>query len=79
MPEDVPACSSREIENALKRLGFVRGRRTSGSHQTYSRKVGDQTYTTVVPMAKKRVPKGTLTKILELANLTPEEFRQAFR
>jgi hypothetical protein len=30
-------------------------------------------------MAKKRVPKGTLTKILELANLTPEEFRQAFR
>ena len=29
-------------------------------------------------MTKKRVPKGTLTKILELANLTPEEFRQAF-
>ena len=79
MPKDIPACSSREIENALRRLGFVRGRRTPGGHQTYSRKVEDRTYTTVVPMAKKRVPKGTLTKILELANLTPEEFGQAFR
>jgi predicted RNA binding protein YcfA (HicA-like mRNA interferase family) len=76
---DLPACSSRKVENALKRLGFVPARQTPGSHRTYSRAVGKRIDITVVPMAKKRIPDGTLKKILQLASVSIEEFRSALR
>jgi hypothetical protein len=34
---------------------------------------------TSVPMAKTRIPDGTLKSILDLANVTIEEFRRALR
>jgi len=45
----------------------------------YSRTVGDRQYSTSVPMAKSHIPIGTLRHILELADLTVDEFRKALR
>ena len=33
----------------------------------------------VVVLAKKEIPRGTLKAILELANVSPEEFRRALK
>ncbi len=45
----------------------------------YSREVGGRPYSTSVPMAKDRIPAGTLKYIIELAGLTVDEFRDALR
>ena len=79
MGEQLPLCSSREVEAAIKRLGFSKDRSTAGSHQCYSRAIDGRTYTTVVRIGKKQLPRGTLRKILELGNIGMQEFVAALR
>lgn len=65
---------------ALKRLGFVEGHRTPGSHQTLSR-VGSDGHkcTTVVVLGKKEIPTGTLRGLLKLGGVTGAEFRESLK
>lgn len=67
--------SSDEIINALLRCGFELTGRTGKNHQTLKRPRKDGTHdVTVVPVAKKELPKGTLDSILKLANLQYDDF-----
>lgn len=74
----LPACSSKEAISALKRLGFEKPRKSKGSHQTMVReRPGKPKDIAVIKLAESEIPKGTLTKILRLANVTVEEFVRA--
>ncbi len=67
--------SSGDIITALKRGGFELARKSKKSHQSLKRLRPDGRHdVTVVPMGEKEVPKGTFDRILELANVDPEEF-----
>ncbi|TET95283.1 MAG: type II toxin-antitoxin system HicA family toxin [Dehalococcoidia bacterium] len=74
----LPLCSSAEIVRALQRAGF-RKAHSSGSHQTMEKQIGGRTITTVVPLGKREVPRGTLRGILRLAEMSQVEFRKHLR
>ncbi|MHB1509638.1 MAG: type II toxin-antitoxin system HicA family toxin [Acidimicrobiales bacterium] len=79
MADELPACSSVQVVTALKRLGFEQRNKSRGSHQAFSRQVGNDKHTTVVPLGKSRIPTGTLKNILKLAHVTVDEFIGARR
>ena len=70
----LPLCSSQQIIRALERAGFQPASPSSGSHLPMKKRIGRRTVNTVVVLGKQQVPKGTLRKILRLAQLTNEEF-----
>jgi predicted RNA binding protein YcfA (HicA-like mRNA interferase family) len=74
----LPLCSSAEIVRALQRAGFQKAH-SSGSHQTMEKQLGGKTITTVVPLAKHEVARGTLRGILRLAAMSQAEFRRHLR
>lgn len=67
-----PLLSAREILAALKRLGFEIVKQ-KGSHIKLCKNTADRKLTTIVPNHK-TVMRGTLKGILELAEITLEEF-----
>lgn len=63
----------------MKRLGFREAHR-QGSHLTLERDNADGTTdTTVLVMGKSELKRFTLKHVLELAKVSPEEFRRALR
>ena len=74
----LPLCSSDEIIRALRRAGFQKAH-SSGSHQTMEKRLGSKTITTVVPLGKREVPRGTLHGILRLAEMSQAEFHRHLR
>jgi predicted RNA binding protein YcfA (HicA-like mRNA interferase family) len=64
--------SAKEIINTLKRTGFVIIKQ-KGSHVKLNRYKNSRKITTIVPYHKTVMP-GTLKGILELAEVTLEEF-----
>lgn len=71
----LPALSSREIERALRKAGFIFApRRGKGSHRAYTKvDVRGVTRLVIVPYGKD-IPRGTIRSILEQAGLSDEEF-----
>jgi predicted RNA binding protein YcfA (HicA-like mRNA interferase family) len=69
----LPLCSSDQVVRALTRAGFV-PRKATGSHQVFSRRVGDRTFHTAVVLGKAQIPRGTLKHIVAGAGLTVDEF-----
>jgi predicted RNA binding protein YcfA (HicA-like mRNA interferase family) len=64
----------REQIGVLKRLGFVRTRKSRGSHQRFAHPDGRRT---TVPMHKgKTIGRGLLRKILKDIGITADEFAQ---
>jgi predicted RNA binding protein YcfA (HicA-like mRNA interferase family) len=71
MPK-LPSVSGERVVKALKRAGFVQLRQR-GSHVSLEKRIGVQTWKTVVPMHSE-VAKGTLADILKQSGLTLAEF-----
>ena len=67
-----PLLPAREIINALKRLGFEVVRQ-KGSHVKLCKRSGNRKITTIVPNHKS-VMAGTLKGVLELAEITLNDF-----
>lgn len=74
----LPLCSSDQIIQALRRGGFERAH-SSGSHLTMERRTRQRTIITVVIMGKREVPRGTLSRILRLAEMTNQRFIELLR
>ena len=64
--------SAREVLTKLKRAGFIE-KRQSGSHIVLRHPDGRQTY---VSIHSNDIPKGTLSKILKQAEISPDEFKR---
>jgi predicted RNA binding protein YcfA (HicA-like mRNA interferase family) len=80
LPEKLPLLSSKQIDKALRRLGFQPGPKNRGSHQCYSRRREDGHHdTTTIVLGAKEVPRGTLDNILTLGNIDREDFQKALR
>ena len=75
----LPLCSSRQLVSALERLGCYQGRTGKGSHVIYFRKLPDRTLVSPVVLGRSEVPRGTLKKILDLLEISPEEFKGKLR
>jgi predicted RNA binding protein YcfA (HicA-like mRNA interferase family) len=71
MPK-LPSLSGERVVRALKRAGFVELRQ-KGSHVSLERRLGEETFKTVVPMHSE-LSKGTLSDILKQCGLKLEEF-----
>ena len=71
MPK-LPSVSGDRVVKALKRAAFVQLRQ-KGSHVSLEKRLGDQTWKTVVPMHSE-VAKGALADILKQSGLTLAEF-----
>ena len=79
-PPPLPLVSSDRLVAALRRLGFTDGPYHGSSHNSMWRQRDDGGKdVAVVVLAKKEIPRGTLKAILELANVSPEEFRRALK
>lgn len=73
MTPRLPSLSSRQIIDALKRVGFEDApRRGKGSHRAVVRR-GESTRLVIIP-ERKDIPVGTLRAIIRQAGLTPHEF-----
>ena len=71
----LPLCSSRQVVNALKRLGFAPCRARGSSHQSFKRVLATgETCVTVVTLGMKEIPRGTLKSILAMGHIGEEEF-----
>ena len=83
MPEGqlrVPLCSSAQITAALRRLGCYPGTAHGGSHRAYHRRRSDgHILTSPVVLGKREVSRGTLRSILELLEISLDEFMDALR
>lgn len=62
--------SSNQIKNVLKKFNFNLISR-KGSHGKFKNSSGK---TVILPMNKKKIPKGTFNSILKQANITQKEF-----
>ena len=76
--------SSREAENALKRLGFEPQKRTGkgggSSHRAFARTDDSgRKHVTVIPLKKNPIKRWTLKKALELGEISVEEFVKALK
>ncbi|MBI1886473.1 MAG: type II toxin-antitoxin system HicA family toxin [Chloroflexi bacterium] len=63
---------------ALQRAGFEPAR-TPGSHLTMEKREASEVITTVIPLGRRELPRGTLRGILRLARLTQDDFRRHLR
>lgn len=73
-----PAVTAKQVIRALRRAGFELLRHSSGSHAVYIRESDSRKAT--VPMHGSRIlRRGTLSRILDDAGLTVEEFRRLLR
>lgn len=73
MMDRLPVCTSREVDRALKRGGFVVAHQR-GSHRYYaSPRTGK--IVTAVPMHPGDISRSLLRKIIRDAGLTEDEFR----
>ena len=71
----LPLCSSRQVVNALKRLGFTPCRAKGSSHQSFKRTIETgETCVTVVTLGMKEIPRGTLKSILAMGHISEEDF-----
>ena len=75
----LPLCSSWQLVSALERLGCYQGRTGKGSHVIYFRKLPNRTVTAAVVLGRNQVPKGTLRRILDSLEISPDEFRAKLR
>ncbi|MFQ5875303.1 MAG: type II toxin-antitoxin system HicA family toxin [Dehalococcoidia bacterium] len=76
----VPACSSNQITAALERLGCYPGRAGSSSHRSYHRdQASGRTLSAPVVLGKREVPRGTLRNILQLLDISLDDFLEALR
>lgn len=77
--KSLPLLSSKDVIAALKKLGFKHKFTSSkGNDHSYVRENEDGTKTTtIVPINEREIPKGTLKKILNLAEVTVSEFKKA--
>jgi predicted RNA binding protein YcfA (HicA-like mRNA interferase family) len=64
--------SSKEISYALGRKGFHQISQ-KGSHAKFTNASG---HIVIVPMAKRKIPEGTLRSILRQAEMSKEEFKK---
>ncbi|HKT46672.1 MAG TPA: type II toxin-antitoxin system HicA family toxin [Candidatus Acidoferrales bacterium] len=71
MPK-LPSVSGERVVRALKRAGFTELRQ-KGSHVSLEKRMGEQTFKTVVPMHPE-LAKGTLSDILKQSGLKLQEF-----
>lgn len=62
----------RDVVRRLRALGFVFARQAKGSHELWHNPVTGRR--TVVPNHRGDLPEGTMRGILELADVTAEEF-----
>jgi predicted RNA binding protein YcfA (HicA-like mRNA interferase family) len=70
----IPSLSSREVVQALKKVGFLDApKRGKGSHMAMVKKESGVPRLVIIP-ERKVLPKGTLRAILEQAGLSREEF-----
>lgn len=77
-PPPLPLVSSQQVLAALRRLGFSDGPAGGGSHHSMHRPRRDGGKdVTVVVLNRNPVPRGTLTGILRLANVSNAEFVRA--
>jgi len=75
MSPQLPLCSSKQVISVLKRCGFERGPKSSGSHQSYVKEMpSDRKITVIVVEGKSQIPRGTLRGILRRAHIKSEEF-----
>jgi predicted RNA binding protein YcfA (HicA-like mRNA interferase family) len=73
----LPSVSSREIERALMRAGFILApKRGKGSHRAYTRVDANGLRRLVIVPYGRDIPRGTVGAILEQAGLSVEEFLQ---
>ena len=74
----LPLVNSEQVVAVLRRLGFSDGPAGSGSHHSMHRPRPDGGKdVTVVVLNRNPVPRGTLTGILRLANVSNAEFLRA--
>jgi predicted RNA binding protein YcfA (HicA-like mRNA interferase family) len=67
--------SSKDIEAVLLKDGFLPKKCSSGSHQSYIKKIpGQLTRVVVVQLNRKEIPRGTLSSILRQAGWTKKYF-----
>lgn len=67
--------SSDEIIKALKRGGFEAAQKSKGGHLTLKRKRANKGHdVTVVPLGKRKIPRGTFDNILKLADIEYNAF-----
>ena len=67
--------SSKDIESVLLKDGFLPKKCSSGSHQSYIKKIpGQLTRVVVVQLNRKEIPRGTLSSILRQAGWTKKYF-----
>ena len=72
MSDRLPAVTSREVIQKLRRAGFVFDRQAKGSHEIW---LHPRTHRRVViPNHPGTLPRGTLRAILKQSGLTVEEF-----
>lgn len=74
MNEKIPLCSSDQIIRVLERNGFVKKKKTRGSHQALIRREGSRSRVVIVVLGKKEIKRGTLRSILEMADMSLEQF-----
>lgn len=78
----LPLCSSELVVKILERDGFAPTNLSSkGSHRTFRKHLPkeDRTLTTVVVLARKEIPRGTLESILKQAEMTEARFLRLHR
>jgi predicted RNA binding protein YcfA (HicA-like mRNA interferase family) len=79
-PTRIPLCSSTQITATLRRLGCYPGAARRGSHLAYHRRRSDgHILTAPVVLGKREVSRGTLRSILELLEISLDEFMEALR
>ena len=73
----LPLVSSRQLVNAIQRLGAYPGKSKSGSHASYHRQTDNGILTATVVLGKAEIPKGTLSSILKQLSIPIEDFLRA--
>ena len=75
----IPVLSSNEVVRVLERLGCYQGKSGKSSHLSYHRIVNGRTFTGVVVLGRKEIPKGTLKNILTQLSISLDEFLEMVR
>ncbi|MBI4202299.1 MAG: type II toxin-antitoxin system HicA family toxin [Chloroflexi bacterium] len=77
----LPLCSSEQVCRALERLGCYRAKARGSSHLVYHRKhpTEDKTLSAPVVLGKSEIPRGTLRSILQLLDISLDDFLKALR
>lgn len=73
MSEKLPRVTARQFIRVIEQLGWEHDR-TRGSHQVYAHPRGRRTLT--VPVARRTMSIGTLSRLLKDADIDRNEFRR---